>query len=148
MKPHPVYSSKYSLSMWHHCHYSVSSHPLYWEHHTHSLYDITIGICIASFALWESLHPHFMKSNHHFYDITPTIFYIVSMLFLSPHPLYWWYHTNSIYEISSSTYADVISLYCIQQPIHYVCTITATVPVSHTHTFHDITPFVYMTLYV
>ena len=28
----------------------------------------------------------------------------------------------------------------------YICTITATVPVSHTHAFHDITPFVYMTL--
>ena len=50
-----------------------------------------------------------MKSNHHFYDITPTIFYIVSMLFLSPHQLYW-YHTNPIYEISSSICGDIISI--------------------------------------
>ena len=51
MKPHPLCSSKYTLSMWHHSHLSVSSHPRYWEHHTHSFYDITLGICIASFAL-------------------------------------------------------------------------------------------------
>ena len=51
-----------------------------------------------------------MKSNHHFYDITPTIFHIVSMLFLSPHPLFWWYHTNCIYEISSTLYVDIISI--------------------------------------
>ena len=51
-----------------------------------------------------------MKSNHQFYDITPTIFEIVSTLFLSPHPLYCWYHTNCIYEISSSIYVDIISI--------------------------------------
>ena len=51
-----------------------------------------------------------MKSNHHFHDITPTIFDIVSTLFLSPHPLYWWYHINCIYEISSSIYVDIISI--------------------------------------
>ena len=51
-----------------------------------------------------------MKSMHHFYDITPTIFYIISMLFLSPQPLYWWYHTKSIYEISSSIYVNIISI--------------------------------------
>ena len=27
------------------------SHPLYWEHNTHSLYDLTLGTGIASFAL-------------------------------------------------------------------------------------------------
>ena len=110
MKPHPVCSSKYTLSLWHHSHYSVSSHPLYWKHHTDSLYDITLGRGIASFALWKTLHPHFMKSKHHFYDIAPTIFYIVSTLFLSPHPMYWWYDTKSIYEISSSIYVDIISI--------------------------------------
>ena len=51
-----------------------------------------------------------MKSNHHFHDITPTIFDIISTLFLSPHPLYWWYHINCIYEISSSIYVDIISI--------------------------------------
>ena len=31
---------------------SVSSHPLYRKHHTHSLYDIALSICVASFALY------------------------------------------------------------------------------------------------
>ena len=110
MKPHPVCSSKYKLSLWHHSQYSVSSHPMYWEHHTHSLYDITLGIGRASFALQKTLHPQFLKSKYHFYDITPILFDIVSMLFLSRHPLYWWYHTNSIYEISSSIYVKIISI--------------------------------------
>ena len=82
LKPHPGCSSKYTLSMWHQSHMSVSSHPLYWEHHNQSLYDIILGIGIASFALLKTLHPHFMKSNHHFYDITPTVFDIILMLFL------------------------------------------------------------------
>ena len=85
--PHPVCSSKYTLSMWHHSHLSVSLNPLFWGHHIQSLYDIILGIGIESFALWKTLHPHFMKSYHHFYDITPTVFDIISMLFLSPHPL-------------------------------------------------------------
>ena len=84
-----------------------------------------------------------MKSKHHFYDTTPTIFDIVSTLFLSPHPLYWWYHTNCIYEVSSSIYVKIISI--VYNNILTICTITATVPVSHTHSFHDIIPFVYMT---
>ena len=39
---------------------SVSSHPKYRQHHTHSLYDITLAICVASFALYKTSHPHFM----------------------------------------------------------------------------------------
>ena len=30
---------------------SVSSHTLYRQHHTHSFYDITLAICVASFTL-------------------------------------------------------------------------------------------------
>ena len=51
-----------------------------------------------------------MKSYHHFYDTTPTVFDSVLMLFLSPHPLYWWYHTNCIPEISSSIYVEILSI--------------------------------------
>ena len=36
-------------------------------------------------------------------------------------------------------------IHFIQQHIHDICTITANVPVSHIHSFHDVTPFVYMT---
>ena len=72
-----------ATSLWHHSHYSVSSHPLNWYHHTHFLYDITLAISMASFALYKTSHPHFMTSNHHFYDITPTIFDIISTLSVS-----------------------------------------------------------------
>ena len=138
LKQHPVCSSKYTPSLWHHSHMSVSSPPLYWEHHTQSLYDIILSIGIASFALLKTLHPHFMKSNHHFYDITPTVFDIVLTLFLSPHPLYWWYHTNSIYEISSSTYVDIISvaynnistIFVSSQPL-YLCLTPTISMISH-----------------
>ena len=45
---------------------------------THTLYDITLAICVASFALYKTSHPRFMTSRYHCYDITPTIFDIVS----------------------------------------------------------------------
>ena len=77
-----------------------ASLPLFVWHHTRHRYIIFCTIEDIIFSL--------MKSNHHFYEITPTIFGIVSMLYLSTHPLYWWYHTNSIYEISSSIYVDII----------------------------------------
>ena len=44
------------------------------------------------------------------YDITYTIFDIVSTLCLSPNPLCWWYYCKSIYEISSSIYVNIISI--------------------------------------
>ena len=67
---------------------SVSSHALYRQHHTHSLYDITLSICVASFALYKTSHPQFMTSNHRVYVITPTIFDIVPTVSVSSHPLY------------------------------------------------------------
>ena len=121
----------------------MSSHPLYWEHHTISLYDITIGICIASF----------------------TIEYITSLLY-EIKPTFLWHHTHRIkhridvISVTTSTllmisqqlylwdlihYICRYHIHCIQQHIHYIRTITATVPVSHIYSFHDITPFVYMT---
>ena len=73
-----------------------------------------------------------MTSNHHFYDIKPTIFDIISTVSLSSHPRYWWYHTNCFYEISSSLYDDII--YITSQKLymtshtwhhkHYICHLT------------------------
>ena len=73
-----------------------------------------------------------MKSYHHFYDTTSTIFDIVSTLFLSPHPMYWWYDTNFIYEISSSIYVEIISIvynsiitiFVTPQPLYLFLTLT------------------------
>ena len=109
MKPHPVWGQ--------HVHLTCDIPSTNWCHHTHSidnithtLYDFTLAICVASFALYNTSHPRFMTSNHLFYDITPTIFDIVSTVSVSWHPLYWWYHTNWIFEISSAIYDDIISI--------------------------------------
>ena len=85
-----------------------------------------------------------MTSNHHFYEITPTIFDIVSTISLSSHPLYSWYHTNCIYEISSAIYDDIISIvyniiftrFVTSQPLN-LC--------HHNHSFDVTSPFVCMT---
>ena len=107
---------------------SVSSHPPYWQHHTHSLYDITLAIYVASFALYKTSHPHFMTSNHRVYIITATIFDIASTESVSSHPLYRWYHTYSISDITSAVVHNIISI---------VYDMTATVW-HHYHCFHDI----------
>ena len=62
------------------------------------------------FALYKTSHPHFMTSNHLLYDITPTISDFISTVSVSSHPQFSWYHTNSIYEISSAIYHDIISI--------------------------------------
>ena len=87
------------------CHYSDSI-----DNITHTLYDLTFGKCMTSFALYKTSHPRFMTSSHHSYDIKPTIFDIVSTVSVPSHPLYWWYHTNWIFVISSAIYDDIISI--------------------------------------
>ena len=66
MKLNPLCRATYTLYMWHHSHKSVSSHPLYWQHHTHSLYDIPLGLFMAFLTLYKTSHPQFMTSNHRF----------------------------------------------------------------------------------
>ena len=108
-----LYLWHHSLYIWNHIQYigphvhytcditatnrCLHSHSI--DHITHTLYCITLAICVASFALYKTSHPRFMTSSHHFYDITPTIFDSISTVSLSSHPLYWWYHTNWISEI-------------------------------------------------
>ena len=117
----------------------MSSQQRYRKHHTHYFYDITLPICVASFALYKTSHPHFMNSNHRFYHTTLTTFDNVSTVSVPSHPLYWWYHTNCIYEITSTIIHDII---------FFVYDMTATVSVPsqpliqwyHTLCFYDITP--------
>ena len=90
----------------------MSSHQLYRQHQTHTLYDITLAICFTSLALYKTSHPHFMTSNHRGYVITPTILDIMSTLSVLSHPLYWWYHTNRISEITSAIIHDIIYIVC------------------------------------
>ena len=51
-----------------------------------------------------------MTSSHCFYDITSTVFDIIPTVSVPSRPLYWWYHTNWIFEISSAIYDDIISI--------------------------------------
>ena len=106
---------------------SVSSQPKYRQHHMHSLYDITLTIYVASFALYKTSHPHFTTTNHSVYVITDTIFDIWSTLSVSSHPLYWWYHTKCISKFISAIVHIIISI---------VYDMTATVW-HHNHCFHD-----------
>ena len=109
---------------------SVSSNPVYQLYYTHSLYDIKHYMHDITFSMHDITWT--------LYDITPIIFYVISMLFLSPNPLYWWYHTNSIYEISSSIYVDIISIvyknlftiFVPSQPL-YLCLKHALSMISH-----------------
>ena len=57
---------------------------------------------MASFALYKTSHPRFMTSSHNFYDITPTIFDIVSTVSVSSHPPYRWHHSHYMDGITSS----------------------------------------------
>ena len=64
--------------------------------------------------VWHRLpytsHPHFMTSSDLLYVFTPTIFEIVSTVYVSSHPLYWWHHTNCISDITSAIIPDIISI--------------------------------------
>ena len=84
----------------------------------HSWYDITLAKYVASFPLCKTSHPHFMTSNHRFYVITATIFDILSTVSVSSYPLYWWYHTNCISEITSAIVHNIISpLFLTKYPL-------------------------------
>ena len=106
---------------------SVSSHPLY-RNPTDSFYDITLTICVASFALYMTSHPHFMTSDNCVYVITPNIFGIVTTVSVSSHPLYWWYHTSCMSEITSAI---------IHSMIYILYNMTDTVW-HHNHFIHEI----------
>ena len=114
-----------------------TSHPLFVWHHTRHRYNIFFTIEDITSSL------HAIKPP--FYDITPTIFHHINAISVT---------TSTVLMISQQIYLWDLILYicqhhihCMHQHIHYICTITATVHVSHTNTFHDITPFVYMTLH-
>ena len=128
--------------------FSVSSQQLYRKRHTHSLYDITLAISVASFALYKTSYPKKKKkditSSLHdlypsFFDTTPTTFDMVSTVSVPSHTLYWWYHTNCIYEITSAIIHGII---------YFVYDMTATVSVPsqplvwwyHTLCMYDIKP--------
>ena len=79
---------------------SVSSHPMY---------DITSIIFMKSYVIRMTSHPLFRTSHHFIYDINSIIFDFTSTIFdlrftvsVSSHPLYQWYHSQYMYDITSS----------------------------------------------
>ena len=122
----------------------LTSQPLYQCHHpcciddiTTSMEVITLGIRMTSYTFYMKSHRQFMISMLRTYDMTTTIFDIVSMLSLSSHPLYWWYHTNWIYEISftiydiiSVVYNNIFTVFVTSQPL-YLCLTPTLSMISH-----------------
>ena len=131
---HPLHSWHHTPYIGHHTHaiqtlylpsdplyltlHSLSSHPKYRQHHTHPLYDITLPICVATFALYKSSLPHSMTSNHHVYVITAPTFDIVSTLcgcvitstlLMVSNQLYFWDHIR---------YGSQYHIHCIRHDTH------------------------------
>ena len=88
---------------------SVSSYAMYQFYQTQCMYDITATIYITMYAPHMTTHPHFMTSHDFIYDmkpttsdITSTIPDLTSIVSVSSHPHYRWYHSHSMYDITSS----------------------------------------------
>ena len=126
-----------------HIHYTCDITATNLCHHTHCIDIITPTLFMTShspyvwhFALYKTSHPHFMTSNHLLYDITLTISDFVSTVSVSLHPqfdditLTLFMRSHPLYITTSSP------LYTTWQPLD-LC--------HHTHSFNDITPFVWMT---
>ena len=116
---------------------SWSLPPLYRQYHTHSFYDITLAICVASCALYATSHPNFLTSNHHFEDIILTILDIVSIVSESSHQIYWWYHSHYMYDITSTICETFYPQY-LWHRIHYVRHDNAVCWLHHTRPLYDI----------
>ena len=102
---------------------------LYLCDYTHSMYDITPAVCVASYTLYEASHPHFMTSHYIIYDSTFTVFLtslpqhcihcicvITTTLVMISDQHFAWYHTHFMYgtlwtlHILSSTLYELTQL--------------------------------------
>ena len=115
-----------------------ASHPLFVWHHTRHRYSIFCTIEDITCSLYEIKPLVLWHHTHYIWHRIDAISITTSTLLMISHQLYLW---NLIFYICWH------HIHYVQQHIHYICTIAATVPVSHTHSFHDITLFVYMTLH-
>ena len=117
---------------------STASPPHFVWHHTWHRYSIICTIEDITSSLYEIKPPFFRHHIHYIWHCIDAISVTTSTLLMISHQMYLW---------DLILYICRHHIQCIHQHIHYICNITATVPVSHTHSFHDITPFVYMTLH-
>ena len=127
----------YTLNMWHHSHYQ--------GYHTHCTGNITPTLFMTSHspyvwhmcALYKTSYPHFFTSNHHFEDITPTVLEIVSILSVSSHQIYRWYHRHYVYDIAYSIGETLFPLY-LWHRITYVWHHKPVCWLCHTRPMYDI----------
>ena len=117
---------------------SSASPPLFVWHHSHHRYSIFCSIEGITSSLYEIKCPFVWHHTHY-------IWHCIDAISVTSSTLLMIWHQISLWDLILYICRHLI--HCIQQNIYYNCTITASVPVSHTHTFHDITPFVYMTLH-
>ena len=136
----------------------MSSHPLYWHHHTHFLYDITLGMWMANFALYvtSSLYdikpPFLWHHTHYIWDrihcisvITYTVLMICQQVYLGDLLHYIWHHIHCIRHHSQCMCVITSTLSLIWHPLyvghhtHYMYNIICTLQ-GITSTFYDITP--------
>ena len=116
----------------------IESHPNFVWHHTRHRYSNFCTTETITSSLYE-IKPHFLwYHTHYIWQRIDSISVTTSTLLMISHQMYLWDLILYIWRHH---------IHCIQQDIQYICNITATVPVSHTHSFHDIIRFVYMTLH-
>ena len=115
-----------------------ASHPLFVWHHTRHRHSTFCTIEDITSSLYEIKPPFLWHQTHYILHCIDAISITTSNVLMITHQQYLW---------DVILYICQHHIHCIQQHIPYIFSIRATVPVSHTHSFHDITPFVYMTLH-
>ena len=93
-----LYTTTYSLYLYHHSHCSCFSHPHFPWYHTICVYDVARTICLTLDTLYKVSHPQFMTSCHIIYEITGTVFISSLPLYLTLHPQYLCPHNPSNYD--------------------------------------------------
>ena len=78
-----------------------------------------------------------LTSNHHVEDIIPTILDIVSIVSVSSHQLYQWYHSHYMYDITSNICEIFCPLY-LWYRTHYVWHHNPVCWLYHTRPMYDI----------
>ena len=111
-----------------------ASHPFFVWHHTRHRYSIFCTIEDITSSLYEIKPPFLWHHTHYIFQRIDAISVTISTVLMISHQLSLW---------DLILYICWHHIHCIQKHIHYICTITATVPVSHIQSFHDITPFVW-----
>ena len=81
---------------------SGSSHPFDQFYQAQCMYDITATMCMTSYALYVTSHKQFRRSHHFMYDIKSAVSDLTSIVSVSSHPPYRWYHSHYMYDLTSS----------------------------------------------